>query len=325
MKGENEMTKIAIVGAGAMGCVLGAYLAKGGGDVVLVDPMKEHMDAIADGGLIMNSASGREVVKLKTAYNASEIGIQDYVVIMVKGTLTEIALDGALPAIGDSTYVCTFQNGFGNVDTIAKKVPEDKILYGCLNMASLLKGPGEVYGNLFGDVHVHVGSIVREEAQVKAGELIAKTFTDGGAVSNYDGDDIDLHVWNKALINISVNASLGLVRLRGFEATDVPAFQKLLFDTVDEVVKISKVKGIVGLDTETFLTVTLPDAAKTAGDHYPSMAQDILMNKKRTEIEFLNGAVQRMGAEVGIPTPVNETIANLVRTIELKYDLQYNE
>jgi 2-dehydropantoate 2-reductase len=265
----------------------------------------------------------REIIQMKTAYSAQDIGIQDYIVIMVKGTLTKIALEGALPAVGENTCVCTFQNGFGNVETIAETIPKEKIFYGCLNMASLLKGPGEVYGNLFGDVNVHVGSVVREDMQAKAGELIAGLFTKGGAVSHYDGDAIDMYVWEKALINIAVNASLGLVRLRGFEATDVPAFQKLLLDTISEAVAVANAKGVTDLTVGGFLTETLPNAAKTAGDHYPSMAQDILMNKKRTEIEFLNGAVQRMGAELGIPTPVNETIANLVRTIEMKYDLQY--
>jgi 2-dehydropantoate 2-reductase len=172
------MPKIAIVGAGAMGCVLGAYLAKGGGDVVLVDPYQAHMDKIAADGLTLNSAQhGVENVKMKTAYDASGIGVQDYIVIMVKGTFTAVALEGALPAIGDDTIICTFQNGIGNVDTIAEKIPEDRILYGCLNMTSILNGPGDVYGNLFDEVNVHVGSVVREEKQQKAAPLAVTTRT----------------------------------------------------------------------------------------------------------------------------------------------------
>ncbi|MDR1271488.1 MAG: 2-dehydropantoate 2-reductase [Clostridiales Family XIII bacterium] len=319
------MPKIAIVGAGAMGCVLGAYLAKGGGDVVLVDPFKAHMDKIAADGLIMNSASGTEVVKLNTAYDASEIGVQDYVVIMVKGTLTALALEGALPAIGENTFVCTFQNGIGNVDIITEKIPKEKVLYGCLNMTSILKGPGEIYGNLFDEVNVHVGSVVREEAQQEAGEAIAAVFTAGGAPARYDKDDIDTYVWSKAMVNIVVNGTLGLVRLRGKDVATNRYFQQIVINLSQEALAVAEAKGVPGLDFNTFFTKVLPAARKDGGDHYPSMAQDIMIGKKKTEIEFLNGAVEKMGKELGIPTPVNATVANFIRVIEDNYDKQYYE
>ena len=317
------MPKIAIVGAGAMGCVLGAYLTKGGGDVVLVDPFKEHMDKIAADGLILNSAHGTETVKMSTAYDASAIGVQDYVVIMVKGTLTKVALEGAIPAIGDDTIVCTFQNGIGNVELISETIPAERILYGCLNMSSILKGPGEVYGNLFDEINVHVGSVVREAAQQKAGEEIAAIFTAGGANCRYDKDDIDTYVWSKAMVNIVANGTLGLVRLRGMEVGADRYYQQIVISLVQETLAVAEAKGIKGLGFDTFFTKVLPAARKDAGDHYPSMAQDIMMNKKKTEIEFLNGAVEKMGKALGIPTPVNATIANLIRVIEANYDKQY--
>jgi 2-dehydropantoate 2-reductase len=271
----------------------------------------------------MNSASGTEVVKLKTAYDASDIGVQDYVVIMVKGTLTEIALEGALPAIGDDTFVCTFQNGIGNVDLIAKKIPEDRILYGCLNMASILKGPGEIYGNLFDEINVHVGSVVRDAKQQEGAEALAAVFTKGGANARYDKDDIDTYVWSKAMVNIVVNGSLGLVRLRGKEVATNRYFQQIVINLSQEALAVAEAKGVKGLDFNTFFTKVLPAARKDAGDHYPSMAQDIMILKKKTEIEFLNGAVEKMGKELGIPTPVNATVANFIRVIEENYDQQY--
>lgn len=317
------MKKIALIGAGAMGCVLGAYLAKGGADVVLVDPFKEHMDKIAKDGLILNNAEGTEVVKMKTAYTAEEIGTMDYVIIMVKGTLTEVALKGAMPAIGPDTWVCTFQNGLGNVELIEKEIPKEKILYGCLNMTSILKGPGEIYGNLFDEVHVYIGSVVTQDAQVAAGEALAEIFTQGGAASKYCKDDIDTHVWSKALVNIVANASLGLVRLRGQDCATHPAYQQIVIKLSQEALAVADAKGVPGLDFATFFTKTIPAARKSGGDHYPSMAQDIMMTKKKTEIDFLNGAIARMGKELGIAVPVNETITWLVKTIEDNYDKQY--
>lgn len=316
------MKKIAVVGAGAMGCVIGAYLKKGGAEVTLIDPFKEHMDNIAENGLILNSASSREVVKMNTACSAQGAEPMDIVIIMVKGTLTEAALEGAKCIIGSNTYVCTFQNGIGNVDLIAKQIAQGKILYGCLNMASILKGPGEVYGNLFDEVNIYIGSIVKEKEQRQIGELIAQTFTQGGAVAKYV-DAIDEMVWSKAMVNIVVNATCGLVRLNGQQAAKNVNFSLLVTDLVKEALEVAKAKGIEGLDFTTFMTKTIPAARKSAGDHYPSMAQDMMITKKKTEIEFLNGAIERMGKELKIPTPVNTTIARLVRTIETNYDKQY--
>ncbi len=316
------MKKIAVVGAGAMGCVIGAYLKKGGAEVTLIDPFKEHMDNIASKGLVLNSATSREIVKMNTACSAQEAVVMDIVIIMVKGTFTEAALKGAECIIGKDTYVCTFQNGIGNVDIIQKSIPKEKILYGCLNMASILKAPGEVYGNLFDEVNVYIGSVVKEEEQKQTGEYLAKTFTDGGAVSKYT-DDIDMHVWSKAMVNLVANATCGIVRLNGQQAAKNTHFLLIATDIVKEALAIAEAKGVKGLDFATFMTKTIPAARATAGDHYPSMAQDMMIGKKKTEIEFLNGAFERMGKELNIPTPVNTTISRLVRTIEANYENQY--
>jgi 2-dehydropantoate 2-reductase len=306
-----------------MGCVLGAYLKKGGADVVLVDPYQAHMDAIAANGLTMKSSGGAEVVALDTAYSAADIGVMDYVVIMVKGTLTEIALDGAQAAISPDTYVATFQNGIGNIDTIAAKIAPGRILYGCLNMSSILEEPGVVYGNLFDEVNVHIGSAETGAEQEAAGVALAELFTKGGANSRYDKDDIDTYVWSKAMVNIVVNGSLGLVRLRGKEVATNMYFQKIVIALAQETLAVATAKGITGLDFNTFFTKVLPAARKDAGDHYPSMAQDIMMNKKKTEIDYLNGAVVKMGKALGVATPVNDTITNLIKVIEENYDNQY--
>jgi len=317
------MKKIAVVGAGAMGAVLGAYLHKGGGDVILVDPYREHMNVIRERGLILNSANkDPETVKMKTAYDAENIGVMDYVIIMVKGYLTREALTGAKKAIGDHTYVCSFQNGLGNVEVLEEFVNRDKILYGCLNMASILRAPGEVYGNLFDEVNVHIGSVVKGEEQRKAGEELARMFTRGGANSLYQ-ENIDYYVWSKAMVNIVVNPTCALVRLTGAQAGRNMHFQQIILRLVQETLAVAKAKGIEGLDFNTFFTKVLPAAKKTAGDHYPSMAQDVMMAKRPTEIDFLNGAIVRMGKELGIDTPVNETITNLIKTIEANYDKQY--
>ena len=315
------MKKIAVVGAGAMG-PFWVLLQKGGGDVILLTPPGAYGQD-QERGLIPNSADKElEVVKMKTAYDAENIGVMDYVIIMVKGYLTREALTGAQKAIGDHTFVCSFQNGLGNVEVLEEFVNKDKILYGCLNMASILRAPGEVYGNLFDEVNVHIGSVVKDEEQRRAGEELAQMFTRGGANSVYQ-ENIEYHVWSKAMVNIVVNPTCALVRLRGAEAGRNMHFQQIVLRLVQETLAVAKAKGVEGLDFNTFFTKVLPAAKKSAGDHYPSMAQDVMMAKRPTEIDYLNGAIVKMGKELGIETPVNETITNLIKTIEANYDKQY--
>jgi 2-dehydropantoate 2-reductase len=127
------------------------------------------------------------------------------------------------------------------------------------------------------------------------------------------------------MVNIVVNGTLGLVRLRGMEVATNRYFQSIVIALTQEALAVAEARGIKGLDFGTFFTKVIPAARKDAGDHYPSMAQDIMIGKKQTEIEFLNGAIERMGKAAGVPTPVNATVANLIRTIEQNYDKQYYE
>ena len=124
------------------------------------------------------------------------------------------------------------------------------------------------------------------------------------------------------LVNLAVNATCGLVRLRGGEAGENNEFVMVGVDMIKEAIAVAHKLG-VELDLNYFMGHVLPSARKTSGLHYPSMAQDMMMKKAKTEIEFLNGAIERLGKEVGVPTPVNTTVARLVRTIEANYDRQY--
>ena len=317
------MRKVALIGAGAMGCVLGAHLAKGGADVTLVDPYKEHMDKIAKDGLILNSADNRETVKMKTAYTADDIGVMDYVVLLTKTTYSDAGLQGAKNAIGENTYIGTFQNGLGNPEKIAEYYPKERIFYGCLNLTSRIIAPGEILGNCFADPAIYTGSVVRGEEQRKVGEAFAEALTKGGASCKYT-DEIDTYVWQKALLNIMGNATSGIVRLRGGDILSADEYQRLSFMIVEEVCTVAKAKGVQNVTVEKFFEA-LPAMTAGLSHHWASMAQDILFAKRQTEIKTLNGAIVTFGRELGIPTPVNETLYCIVRVIEEHYDQQYQE
>ncbi len=322
--------KIAVLGAGAMGSMLGAFLKLGGADVTLLVRRKELAAKMADPGIVMRSYTGADGEKtetapipMKAAVSCEGLGEMDAVLVMVKGCDTKSALEGAASIIGKDTKVITLQNGIGNTDIIAKTVAPENIYYGCLNMSAIMSAPAVLDTGLFGDVNVALGAVVKGEEQKKFGDEFADILNKGGIKAVYT-EDIDTEVWNKLLVNIAVNAGCGLVRLRGGEAGADQEFVLLAVDMVKEAIAVGMAMG-VKLDINHFMTHVLPSARKTSGLHYPSMAQDMLMKKAPTEIDFINGAVERLGKKAGIPTPLNQTITRLVHVIERNYDKQYVE
>ena len=322
--------KIAVLGAGAMGSMLGAYLKLGGADVTLLVRRKELAEKLADPGIVMRSYTGADGEKsetapipMKAACSCEGLEKQDAVLVMVKGCDTKTALEGAASIIGENTKVITLQNGIGNTDIIAESVNRDNIYYGCVNMSAIMSAPAVLDTGLFGDVNVAFGAVTKGEEQKKFGDELAGIFNAGGIKAAYS-EDIDVEVWYKLLVNIAVNAGCGLVRLRGGEAGNDQDFTLLAVDMLKEAIMVGMANG-VKLDFNYFMTHILPVARKTSGLHYPSMAQDMLMKKAPTEIEFINGAIERLGKKAGVPTPVNTTISRLVRTIERNYDKQYKD
>lgn len=319
--------KIAVLGAGAMGSLLGACLHAGGAEVTLVVRRKELAEKLRKPGLtVRRYTDGAEAAETKPVPMDASVGTDglapaDAVLLMVKGPDTRAALAGAKNLLGPETKVITLQNGVGAAEIIAEAVPKERIYYGCVNMSAIMEAPAVLTVGLFGDTNVHLGSLVRGAEQAAFGEAFCALLRAGGLTAAYS-ENVDREVWYKLLVNVAVNAGCGLVRLRGGEAGADPQYTLLAVDMIKEAVAVAAKQG-VALDFGYFMSQVLPSARKTSGKHYPSMAQDMLISKSRTEIEFINGAVERLGAQYGVPTPVNTTVARLVRTIENNYALQY--
>lgn len=317
--------KIAVIGAGAMGSLLGYYLQRGGADVTLVVRRQAMADSFASPGISVKTygeeGPAPEPAPMKAAVGAEGLGKQDAVLIMVKGPDTRAALETAKPVLSENTKVITLQNGIGNVDIIAEAVPRENIFCGCLNMSAIMEAPGVLTSGLFGETNVCLGSAVKGEEQKRFGAELCSLFRAGGITAEYT-EDIDAEIWYKLLVNVAVNAGCALVRLRGGEAGADPQFTLMAIDMIKETIAVAAACG-VKLDFGYFMSQVLPSARKSSGAHYPSLAQDVMMTKSKTEIDFLNGAVERLGAEHGVPTPVNTTVSRLIRTIENNYDKQY--
>lgn len=311
--------KYAVLGAGAMGSIIGASLSKGGQEVLLVDPYQEHMERIGREGLRLTFGPTTETVRMRTCTNPGEAGPVDVVILLVKGFMSEIAVKGAWGLFGEGTCICTLQNGLGNAETLERHFPRDRILQGVIHLTGHLAGPGEVSGNRYLKTDIYLGSLVKEGPAANTARAMARHLSDGGLETEFKVD-VEKDIWNKALINACLNAPCGVLRLRGGEFYSHPEGKRLAADIAREFAAVAAAKGIL-IDTAAAMS-TIEMGTRTRSEHYPSMAQD-MKNRRKTEIDSLNGAIARYGLELGLSTPVNDSITRLVKIIEDNYDAQF--
>lgn len=315
--------KIAIIGTGAFGSVLAGYLKLGGADLYLVDLNREHMDKIAKDGLKFKTLDSETVLKgFHTAYTAENIGIMDAVVLLVKATQTENALAGAKACIGPDTVIIPLQNGLGNDVRAAKFVPENRVIFGCGNIGTEMPEAGACVAKPVAGTNLFIGPMKKSERCDEVGRYFVDCLTKGGLKPEYC-DDVRPLVWRKAVSNIANNAVCPIVRMRIGEVQADPYASELYWNVVKEADAIAQKLGINGLYE--YIKESTPTKLKSIGHYYPSMAQDILMFKRQTEVVAMTAALSDYGRELGIPTPTCDVLTLIIKAIQGNYDIQYKE
>lgn len=313
-----KKTKIAILGAGAMGSLVGAFLIRGGADVILVDPYEAHMDTIRTTGLTMHIINEETICQqIPTCYHADQAGPVDVVICLVKSLFTEKALLEAKALFKPSTLIFTLQNGLGNADTISHLFSPDRILQGVMKITSQLNAPGELTSHILPEMTaIHIGTMNGNTDAIVAAQSLAVYWCKGGLKAEYH-DNINDFIWGKAVNNIAINSACAITRLNIGSFLSEPKGWFITEQCIREVIAVANAKGIklnFNTVTESIQKTTIPKF----GSHYPSTAQDV-MNKKTTEIETHNGAIVKYGKRLGIPTPYNECVAAFIQVIQNHY------
>ena len=305
--------KIVIVGPGAMGCLLAAFLSKSKEEIWILDKDKERAEKINKQGIILEGISGNLQSQVKITVDSKEIGLADVIIICVKSYDTKEAIMRAKSIVGENTEVLTLQNGIGNVEIIGEVVGGEKVIGGVTNEGATLLGIGSikhagrgetVIGRIDGKIPVQVRSIREIFNKVGFETRISR--------------DIKGLLWSKLIINAGINALTAITRLNNGRLVEFEGTRKILREAVTEAVKIAKRKRIKLIYDDPLAKVEAVSEATAA--NVSSMLQDVL-RKKRTEIDFINGVIVRQAQELGIPAPVNSILVDLVKTIESSYTL----
>ncbi len=309
--------KIAIVGPGAMGCLFGGFLAESGEEVWLLDRRKQRAEQITSSGLKIEGISGEHKVKVNVTVDPSRIGICDLVIYTVKSYDTLEAAKNTSPLAGEDTTLLTLQNGVGNVEALGEVFGRERIIGGVTSEGATVLGPGHIRHAGKGDTMI--GPVSQPETGLQ-GRLknIVETFTKAGFSAKVSDNVRDL-IWSKLIINVGINALTGITRLNNGRLVEFETTRQILKEAVLEAVAVTQAKGI---------KLTYPDPIEkvesvcvATGANVSSMLQDVLKRRK-TEIDYINGAIVKEGKDLNIPTPVNTTLTNLIKTIESSYEEQ---
>lgn len=300
--------KIAVVGSGAIGGLFGSFLHKNGEDVIFVDIKKPHVEAMQTQGLIVVRQGVEEVFKVKATTNIEEAGRPDLILFAVKSYDNEQAAKDCLKIAGPDTIVLTVQNGVGNVDTIGDILGRNRILAGTTAFGCTVLGPGKIKPSEKGSISIGEldGSITPRLQRV------VDTLTKAG-VEMHVSQNVDSLIWTKLMVNVGINALAAITLLTNGQLLDYEESASLQDEVVNEGAAVAKAKGIEFLVGDILELVR--GVSRSTYDNKASMRQDVERGD-RTEVLAINGAIVAEGKKLGIPTPVNETLTKLVKTIE---------
>lgn len=311
--------KIVVVGPGAMGCLFGGFLAKSGQDVTMLDRNPDRANRIKKQGIKIEGVSGEHKIDANVVSDAKGISSPDLIIICVKSYDTESAVNSVKDIIGDNTLVLTLQNGIGNVEIIAEAIGQEKVIGGTTSQGATLLGEGHIRHAGKADTVIGLWQSGKKTKkwQIPRHRIsdIAKIFRQAGFETKIS-DNINNLLWSKLIINVGINALTAITHLKNGVLLEYEPTRNLMRQAVLEAAKVAKRKRISLIYSDPIKKVE--SVAKATGGNISSMLQDVL-KKKRTEIDYINGAISREGENLEIVTPVNLILTNLVKTIESSY------
>ncbi|MHB1006889.1 MAG: ketopantoate reductase family protein [Chloroflexota bacterium] len=298
--------RIAIVGAGAMGCLYGGTLACVT-DVWLIDPWRDHVDAIRGEGLHIVSSAGDNVIQIPATTNPADVGLVDLAIVFVKSSQTPWAAEVAKSILTPNGLALTLQNGLGNGEMLAKALGPERVWQGVTSHGATMLGPGRIRHAGAGPTYLEL----RPEIAAVAEEFAALL-----GQAEFDvrlSGDLNSLIWGKLVINVGINAIVAILRVPNGVLGTNEAGATVMDMAVEEAVAVANAKGIKLPYADPVAHVR--QVAFDTGANRASMLQDVLRGSP-TEVDVINGAIVREAARVGLATPVNATLTSLVKAIE---------
>ena len=303
--------KIAVIGTGAMGSIYAARFSKAGHEVVAIDIWQDHVNYINRNGLFIDGPDGQIIAKnIKASTKFSDLKGCHFYIIATKAMKLEESIKSLKDWINLNSPIITIQNGLGAGDIILRHMPENNIILGVAEgFGASLQRPGHVTHTA--NKQIRLGSISKISSE-KELQNIVDTWRSGGLKTEIY-KNIEQLIWEKLLCNVTLSGPCSIFGCNVNELFNNQEYWNFALNCMQEAYSVGLSMGIPFSFEDPVAYVS--DFAIRVGSAKPSMLQDY-ENKKKTEIDFINGAIPPLGVKSKIPTPFNDHVCRIIREAE---------
>ena len=321
--------KFLVWGAGAIGGTLGAFLARAGHDITLVDAATDHVDAINANGLRITGPITEFTVRLTARPPDRLTGSWDTIILATKAQHTAPAARALLPHLTSTGWVVSAQNGLNEL-AIAAVVGEARTVGAFVNFGADYLEPGSIlYG---GRGTVMVGEAFGDPSQRVSPRVVAirdawRDFDERAAAT----PNIWGYLWGKEAYGAMLFAT-ALTNDSIADALARPEYRALYIALAREILAVALARGVRpeafdGFDPAAYLPDAPAGAAEQSLDQlvahnrksaktHSGIWRDLAVRKRPTEVDAQLGIVVSLGAEAGVPAPLTSTVVKLIHEIE---------
>lgn len=292
--------KIAVMGAGAVGCYYGGMLARAGREVVLIG-RPQHVEAIRRDGLLMDTQTFREHVAVGTALDAGGVAGAQIVLCCVKSTDTANAAAEMAPHLAPDAIVLSLQNGYDNAARLQELLGRE-VHPAVVYVATEMAGPGHLRHHGRGELVI--GPFAR------SAEVVALFAAAGVPVQI--SDNVAGALWAKLIINCVYNGLSAITQMPYGRIAPGVGVAGVMEDVVAECLAVAQADGV---QVPGDIRKAVAGIAVSMATQISSTAHDVARGRK-SEIDHINGYVLRRGEALGIATPVNRVLHALVKLLE---------
>jgi 2-dehydropantoate 2-reductase len=304
--------RICVVGCGAVGSLFAANLATlADVEVWAFDLNESHVDAIKRNGLQLVGA-GEVLGHPNATRDPAELPPCDFGIVATKAMHAAAAISATAHAFAEGA-VATVMNGVGNEETLAEHV--EHVIRGTTFPAGKLLEPGVVQWDVKGDTTF--GPFEPRPLTLAAIEPLADACSRAGMPTTAVADARPGQ-WRKVIFNAATNPMGALTGLTHGRVCERPDLRSLVSGLVDEGKAVAAAQRIT-LDADPEELIDHAARRDVAYGHKASMLQDVEA-RRPTEIDYLNGGIARFGRELGVPTPLHDTITALIKGVEASWE-----
>lgn len=288
-----------------MACLFAARLSAAGSEVTLLGTWREGIDALRQRGVILVDAEGHEqAYPVCATDDPTDCAGARSALVLVKSWQTERAASQLAGCLAPEGVALTLQNGMGNREKLTKTLGARRVALGVTTIGANLLGPGKV--RLAGE------GVISLSAHSRLGALADGLRQAGFTVEN--APDPDSLLWGKLVINAAINPLTALLGVPNGALLERPTARALMTIVAREAAAVAVAQGLHLPYPDP--AVAVETIARRTAANRSSMLQDVQRGAS-TEIDAICGAIVTAGEQTGLPTPVNRTLLQLVKALEV--------